>query len=56
MKTARNAGIVKWIGRIRVLAGALARQNHSPLRSSIPIYLTINMVAHEASRGPAPPR
>jgi hypothetical protein len=52
MKTEKDAEIVSWISRVRTLGTALARRNHNPVRSSIPIYLTINMVAHGASSRP----
>jgi hypothetical protein len=52
MKIAKDAEIVSWISRMRTIGVALRRRNHSPVRCSIPIYLTINMVAYEASSRP----
>jgi hypothetical protein len=52
MKTEKDAEIVSWMDRVRTLGAALVRQNHNPVRSSMPIYLTINMVAHGASSRP----
>ena len=58
MKIEKDAEIVSWISRVRTIGGALRRRNHGPVRCSIPIYLTINMVAYGASSRSrsAPPR
>jgi hypothetical protein len=58
MKIEKDAEIISWIDLVRTLGAALMRRNHNLVRSSMPIYLTINMVAYGASSRSrsAPPR
>jgi len=47
MQTGKHAQIVSSLNRLRA-AGRIHPRTH-PIRSSIPIYLMINMVAHISS-------